>query len=512
VYTPGYAYSGHTVAMTVTTDTTYHDMAGYSSTAQQMELTISGAPCAITNSTGGCLVPVTGLLAMGPDPAAPKRAQRTLISLTLNDDPLEPTYTPTSTPTATSTSTPTVTNTPTSTRAATPVPPDQCRVYPIYADAPTDITFPAAYDVYAWQGTIRYSDTLTLAAHPDTPLRVLADEEWTFTPVAGDDRYELLLCPASVGTPTPTPTAMATAQPPDECEDIILAGQERTLVAVYLDERTTIQDVSPACTGIDPACTLWAGWQSDGHGLQRVPSSATWWGTFHAARTGDDTAPAGDQSFRAWGNAWSYADQVEAVMRVCRYDAGPTPTASVTRTPAPTDTPVSAPSSAPVIDSTSACVPASTPEYQATRGPVPDLGIVVPTWEPITWVTATMEISVEVVIDTVWQAHDQMQTPVVAMRTATSTYDWEGGQQVAASFAEALTPGLEWLAVANVTHPAYSLEGTPFWALAPVLIWIAPSIMLSIVLVFLRFFFWMLDWLRKLMHVIFAIIELIPGE
>jgi hypothetical protein len=384
-------------------------------------------------------------------------------------------------------------------------------VYPIYADAPTDITFPAPYDVYAWQGSIIYTDTLTLSAHPDHPLRVLADEEWTFTPVVGDDRYELLLCPASVGTPTPTPTAMATAQPPDECEDIILAGQERTLVAVYLDERTTIQDVSPACTGIDPACTLWAGWQSDGHGLQRVPRTATWWGAFHAARTGDDTAPAGDQSFRAWGNAWSYADNVEAVMRVCRYDAGPTPTASVTRTPAPTDTPVSAPSSAPVIDSTSACVPASTPEYQATRGPVPDLGIAVPTWEPITWITATMTISVSVVSDTVYTTINAMQTPHAAVISSTARYSWESGAAEAATWTDIMSPSVRWLGVVNPASPVWTREGYVLWALAPILKLLAPAIIVGILVVLARYWIYLAEWFRRIIDMIIKIIELIPG-
>jgi hypothetical protein len=33
-----------------------------------------------------------------------------------------------------------------------------------------------------------------------------------------------------------------------------------------------------------------------------------------------------------------------------------------------------------------------------------------------------------------------------------------------------------------------------------------------VVVVFVRFFFWLLDWLRKLIELVFQVIELIPGE
>jgi hypothetical protein len=149
----------------------------------------------------------------------------------------------------------------------------------------------------------------------------------------------------------------------------------------------------------------------------------------------------------------------------------------------------------------------------ARLGTVPDLAIAVPTFEPLpVAITATVVITTAQIETTVAQTTNGMRTPQAALSTAIAGYTWQSGADTAASWAAAIQPALSWLAIANPQNPAYQTVGGPLWALAPVLMPVLPIILVSIMIVFVRFFFWLLDWLRKLIEVVFGLIELIPGE
>jgi hypothetical protein len=193
-------------------------------------------------------------------------------------------------------------------------------------------------------------------------------------------------------------------------------------------------------------------------------------------------------------------------MIACPPSDVPTPTMQPSPTGMPTATPTGQ------VLAPADCVEPITSTQAARLGAVPGLAVELPTFEPLNWVTATVVITVDQALDVVSSTESLLGTPVAMMQTATVSYTWEGGQQLGAEWGGMIQPALEWLAVVNPTHPAYSLEGHPLWALAPVLVGLLPVILFSVVVVFVRFFFWILDWLRKLIELVFQVIELIPGE
>jgi hypothetical protein len=305
--------------------------------------------------------------------------------------------------------------------------------------------------------------------------------------------------------------------PPDNCEDIVIPAQIGQARAIYMDERTTIQDISPSCSHIAADCRIWAAWQ-DGNTRYQVPTSATYWGAIWS-RYNDDPPPSGDIAFMAGRFSYEDTDNLEAVVRVCRSDD--IPTSTPTKTVQTTATPSRTAFTLPTITTTSVvtgtvvsdqCVEPVEPTQRATLGAIPDLDIVLPTMEPVQWITATVEINVDEVTSTVSETHQLLRTPLALMHTATYSYTWEGGRDLAAEWQDDIEPGLSWLAVANPTHPGYSLEGSVLWALAPVLTRLSPILIVLIIVVFFRFFLWIINWLRRLIELVFKIIELIPGE
>jgi hypothetical protein len=49
-------------------------------------------------------------------------------------------------------------------------------------------------------------------------------------------------------------------------------------------------------------------------------------------------------------------------------------------------------------------------------------------------------------------------------------------------------------------HPAYDQEGTLLWGLAPLLRPVVPFVGLTLVIVFGRYFLWILGWLMRLLQ------------
>jgi hypothetical protein len=72
-------------------------------------------------------------------------------------------------------------------------------------------------------------------------------------------------------------------------------------------------------------------------------------------------------------------------------------------------------------------------------------------------------------------------------------------------------PGLSWLAIINPNNPAYAIECTPLYAIAPVLARLAPIIVLSLIITFVRLFLWIVAWLLRLADIIAQILQVLRG-
>jgi hypothetical protein len=181
----------------------------------------------------------------------------------------------------------------------------------------------------------------------------------------------------------------------------------------------------------------------------------------------------------------------------------------LTRTPAAGYTP------APWMTSESGggcCTPIPQQKH-ATLGTVPDLGIVVPTFAPLPGITTTMVISmpVDVVSTTLHTTMDAMQTPHTAIMSATADYSWEGGIQTAAEWGVYIEPAVSWLAVVNPQHAAWTEPGSPLWALAPILLPLAPALLVGVLVVLSRYWLFFAEWFRRIIDMVIKLIEMIPG-
>jgi len=436
--------------------------------------------------------------------------------------------TPTPTASPTHTHTPTAGPSPTNTATGTPSEPTDtptatvatnCRIQPLSAQGTTKLSFTRGYAIYQHSaGAIGYerdtdtgTETGTLDTYGGTAITVLAGDDVTFEPIAYTTSPEILLCTITT-TATTTGTPAATAQPPANCEDIALPAESGIITNIAMTSRTTIQDVTqPITSGVK----LWAAWRAPDGALWRVPTSETTWKDMWG-RTETPPAPSGDQVFVARGD-WDGSEGYEAIIRVCRYPNEPTGTPTSTNTPLPTGTARATRTSVvlpttDILTDTAVCVMPRTPTVNATLGTMPDLGVELPTFEAVQWVTATVQIEVGTVAAVISDTGGLLRTPVAELQTATANYTYEDGQARADAWAAWLTPAFGWLSVVNPANAAYSLEGSPLWALAPVLIPLSPIIAISVVVVFMRFTWFLLDIIRKLLEFMMSLIELIPGE
>lgn len=157
------------------------------------------------------------------------------------------------------------------------------------------------------------------------------------------------------------------------------------------------------------------------------------------------------------------------------------------------------------------CVPGVV-QPTPNAGAPPDLAIVIPTLRTLATVTATIEVSVTVVVAALSTIEAAISTPAAAVETAAAGYSWTNGESQAASWTATIEPALSWLAILNPLNPAYSIEGGPLWALAPVLVPLLPIVVVSVLIAFVNFFLWLLKWLLAFIDLVCKLIELIPGE
>jgi hypothetical protein len=174
-------------------------------------------------------------------------------------------------------------------------------------------------------------------------------------------------------------------------------------------------------------------------------------------------------------------------------------------------TPIAAPTRVPYDgDGATCCTPVPQARH-ATIGPVPELGVVVPTFEPVQWVTATVAVSVVVITESVVTTLDALATPHAAVLSATARYSWESGAAEAAAWTETMSPSVRWLGIVNPASAAWTQEGYILWSLAPILKLLAPAIIVGILVVLARWWIYFAEWFRRIIDMIIKIIELIPG-
>jgi hypothetical protein len=183
-----------------------------------------------------------------------------------------------------------------------------------------------------------------------------------------------------------------------------------------------------------------------------------------------------------------------------------TPTATYTPVvPVPTATAAGLPPSSAV------CAPTATLPVE-NRSPMPDLALQMPTIRPLPSLVATIAISAHVLINVVETAQLALETPMAAISTATSKYNWEGGEKISETAVANMEPGMQWVVLMNPSSTAWTTEGSALWAIQPFLGPLMPIIGIALLVVLAQLFLWLLKWLLKLFDVIIKMIELIPGE
>lgn len=206
------------------------------------------------------------------------------------------------------------------------------------------------------------------------------------------------------------------------------------------------------------------------------------------------------------GSYTAYSLTVAATIWVC---VGGDAAATVTATILPTFTP-GAPSFA-----TPFCVPLATVTATIAYA-MPDLAIVIPTLRVITTPTGTItaQIAISTTAIAAFAATLQagISTPAAAAATTGAGFSWSQGAALSATTQAYANPALQWMAILNPINPAWEVQGTPLWALAPLLRPISPLIAVFILVALARFLVWLWRLFLTVVDLVIKLIELIPGE
>jgi hypothetical protein len=74
-----------------------------------------------------------------------------------------------------------------------------------------------------------------------------------------------------------------------------------------------------------------------------------------------------------------------------------------------------------------------------------------------------------------------------------------------------MAPALDWLRILNPLNAAWTEPGGALWALAPILLLLAPLLVTAVIITFLRYWVFFIEWIRRFLDMLIKIIELIPG-
>jgi hypothetical protein len=134
--------------------------------------------------------------------------------------------------------------------------------------------------------------------------------------------------------------------------------------------------------------------------------------------------------------------------------------------------------------------------------PMPDFSIRIPTLRPLEVITPTSVISVQMasLITMAQTLEAQIKTPAASVLSSTDSLSDERAQEYKLAVTRRITPVLSWIALLNPMHPAYEQEGTLLWGLAPILRPVVPFVGLTLVILFGRYFLWVLGWLMRLLQ------------
>ncbi len=145
---------------------------------------------------------------------------------------------------------------------------------------------------------------------------------------------------------------------------------------------------------------------------------------------------------------------------------------------------------------------AEAPTPIANRSPMPDLVIRIPTRRPLPVFTPTSVLSapVTMIITQVQTLEANMLTPIASIISPTEHFTWETGQEWRIKTTRHLTPALQWVAILNPYHPGWEQEGTLLWGLAPILRPIVPLVALSMLVVFVKYLWWFLSVMMRLIR------------
>ena len=204
---------------------------------------------------------------------------------------------------------------------------------------------------------------------------------------------------------------------------------------------------------------------------------------------------------------------IEVLIEICPVGGEPiTPTG----VPPPTSTPG---------DPGSGLAPtalAGMPEYVppitapgANLGPMPDVQISLPTLmsrpATATVLIRSAEMTITVVIGAVSTMQTGLQTPMSVIETASAGYSYTTGQQTGQEFGVMMEPALGWIAILNPRHPGWTQRCGPLYAIQPLVLPLAPIIIISLVLTMIRLFLWIAGWVLRLIDLVFKVLQLIRG-
>jgi hypothetical protein len=138
----------------------------------------------------------------------------------------------------------------------------------------------------------------------------------------------------------------------------------------------------------------------------------------------------------------------------------------------------------------------------ANTSPMPDFRIRIPTLRPLEIITPTSVISMQTasLITMAQTLEAQIKTPAASVLSSTDSLDDEKAQEYQIAVTRRITPVLAWVSLLNPMHHAYEQEGTLLWGLAPLLRPVVPFVGLTLVIVFGRYFLWILGWLMRLLQ------------
>ena len=215
---------------------------------------------------------------------------------------------------------------------------------------------------------------------------------------------------------------------------------------------------------------------------------------------------------RVWfKDDWNAAQSVDHY-EVCRWTQ-PTPTPTITAngvqltlTPA-TVTPTI--SSTTVITCDCILIAPIVPPTSIV-GSMPDLSLTLPTMRSLYTPTPMLSASPLPFFTPLAAVAEAMQTPMTLLETVSASYNVERAGMRSTEIAGRMSTVMDWAAIGNPAHPAWTTVGGPLWAFYPLLGPVIPLLSITIGIVILAFVFWLMGWFLRIVDLILQLVQSIP--